>query len=286
MKKRRDRGRTVVCKRKVKKGLSLLLAAAAAGASLIMPVSAEESTVALVAVAPLVATPVEEQPTGNYVNTYLGFSRTELVRYLVTHAEEYLSTPYGNDPDAAPVVGEDGGMQCEGFVWSALFQVARKNRADVPFGSDAKTEPLGNGGGWVDWAYTHDIQPMAFDSKEEMLNSGILQKGDIIWSFDVNGPYGLSNRNHVGFFWGDTPDDDKMWHSGQIGVGHVYEGSAEGNRITEIVSVADSPSVWWVFHLSPDRRYRPVAWRGKPHILKDAVEEKTEKEIVFFDNGF
>ena len=40
-----------------------------------------------------------------------------------------------------------------------------------------------------------------------MLNSGIAQKGDIIF-FKTDG----SIDCHIGFFWGDNPYDNKMWH--------------------------------------------------------------------------
>ena len=142
----------------------------------------------------------------SYVNDYLGFTRTDLVSYLTDHAEEYLGTPY-EEVTKQPVLGLDGHMQCEGFIWDAMRAVATQNETDIPCGN-ILTEPA-NGGGWVNWSYYHDVDPISFNTKEEMLSSGILEKGDVIWSFDVSGPYGLSNSNHVGFFWGDDPSDDK-----------------------------------------------------------------------------
>ena len=216
------------------------------------------------------------------VNDYLGFSRTDLVNYLVTHADEYLGTPFGDDAYACPTPGTN--LQSEGFVWSVMYNVATENRDDVPCGS-AVTAPAGNGGGWVNWAYYHDIEPLTFDSKEEMLASGKLEKGDVIWSFDTAGPYGLSNANHIGFFWGDDPSDDVFWQSGVQNSPVIYAGSAQCNRITPIESVAAVPSVWWVFKLSHDPEWDGSAWAGLPEMDRsgaaaeaDADAEDREKE--------
>lgn len=46
-----------------------------------------------------------------------------------------------------------------------------------------------------------------FRSVRDMLNSGYAQKGDIIF-FKTNGAIDC----HIGFFWGDTPYENKMWH--------------------------------------------------------------------------
>ena len=97
-----------------------------------------------------------------------------------------------------------------------------------------------------------------------MLASGILEKGDIIWSFDAGGPYGISGGNHVGIFWGDTPSEDRFWHTAEETSGPVYAGRKDGNRITKIQSLASSPSVWWVFKLSPYEKYQASDWYDKP----------------------
>ena len=280
MTKKADKGRSVLCIGK--KGLSLLVAGSFVVAGFFMPVKAHalENGTPIVAVTvttsdrtPLEAVPVEREEIvmpDSFVNDYLGFTRTEFVRYLVNHAEAYLATPYTFDDLANPVAGEEGGMQCESFVWSAMFQVATQNRADVPCGA-AQTEPLGNGGGWVDWAYYHGVEPIEFDSKSEMLSSGILEKGDIIWSFDAAGPYGISSGNHVGIFWGDTPSDDRFWHCAEEIPGQVFAGRKDGNRITKIQGLVDTPSVWWVFKLSPDTKYKASEWKGKPKVTESVA---------------
>ena len=231
-----------------------------------------------------VVPPKTQKLNGNYVNDYLGFTRTDLVSYLVNHANEYLTTPCGFYGSASPTPGADGNLQCEGFIWSAMYNVATQHLEDVPCGS-ASTAPVGNGGGWVNWAYYHDIEPLEFGSKEEMLASGMLEKGDVIWSFDTAGPYGLSNANHVGFFWGDTPSDDKFWQSGLNISEGVIAGRPDGNQITPIESAAGAPSVWWVFKLSDDGSWDEASWTGLPNagtgIYTDPVieeEQDTEED--------
>ena len=240
---------------------------------------------------PLMASPVEQKEAvpltatslipevkipDSYVNDYLGFTRTDLVSYLVEHADAYLGTPY-KEETVAPVLGKSGHMQCEGFIWDVMLAVSTQHENDVPCGN-ILTEPA-NGGGWVNWSYYHDVDPITFNTKEEMLASGILEKGDVIWSFDYAGPYGLSNSNHVGFFWGDDPHDDKFWESAVDTGKAFYAGSADGNRIAGIESMSAYPSVWWVFKMSPDSGYDPQAWAGLPTAgITDTAETSEEKD--------
>lgn len=226
---------------------------------------------------PLEATSLipEVKRPDSYVNDYLGFTRTELVSYLVENADAYLGTPY-KEETVAPVLGTDGHMQCEGFIWDVMRSVATRNETDIPCGN-IRTEPA-NGGGWVNWSYYHHVDPITFNTKEEMLASGILEKGDVIWSFDAAGPYGLSNSNHVGFFWGDDPHDDKFWESADATGAGFFAGSADGNRIAGIESMTAYPSVWWVFKLSPDTGYDPVVWAGLPEAGTTDPSDKTDEE--------
>ena len=303
MKTKTDGGRSVFrfayAGKPVAAGLSLLLVCAAAGTPFIAfeTVHAEEDRKPLAAVAvtaePLVAVAVtaqtpevkqyepleatslipEVQRPDSYVNDYLGFTRTDLVSYLVENAEEYLGTPY-KEETVAPVLGKNGHMQCEGFIWDVMLAVSTQNQNDVPCGN-ILTEPA-NGGGWVNWSYYHNVDPITFNTKEEMLASGILEKGDVIWSFDYGGPYAFSNSNHVGFFWGDNPHDDKFWESAVKTGTEVYAGTADGNRISEIESMSKTPSVWWVFKLSPDTSYEADSWAGLPAAGAAASSEEKE----------
>ena len=312
---RTDKGRSVYSSRRAVKpvalSLSLLLVCAAIGTSFIAfqkEAKAEEDRKPLAAVsvaaeplvavavgaaerketsAPLEAMAVTAEPLeatslipevkkpDSYVNDYLGFTRTDLVSYLVENADSYLGTPY-KEETVAPVLGVNGHMQCEGFIWDVMLAVATQNETDIPCGN-IRTEPA-NGGGWVNWSYYHNVDPITFNTKDEMLASGILEKGDVIWSFDVSGPYGLSNSNHVGFFWGDDPHDDKFWESADATGSEFFAGSANGNRIAGIESMSAYPSVWWVFKLSPDSSYDPTMWTGLPAAGVIDPSEETEEE--------
>ncbi len=72
-----------------------------------------------------------------------------------------------------------------------------------------------------------------------MLSSGILEKGDIIMSV-AQGNFG---DFHIGFFWGDSPSENRFWHS--IG--------SYGNIISKIVNYKNkTPSgyYWYVIKLA------------------------------------
>ena len=191
-----------------------------------------------------------------YVNDYFGFTRSDLVLYLLENQEEYLGTPYEETEGESQEPGADGHMQCEGFVWNVLHAVAQKNAENVPCWEGADTSPYKNGGGWVDWIYSQDIVYDTFSSKEEMLASGVLEKGDIIWSFDEGGPMSVSDYHHVGFFWGDSSDDDVFWHSSEFAFTKTYEGEEGANRISQIEGATESVSQWWVIKLSTDEDFQ------------------------------
>ena len=72
-----------------------------------------------------------------------------------------------------------------------------------------------------------DIAAYTFRDKSELLASGLAQKGDILLMWWSLSPFDDGADNHIGFFWGDSPSEDKMWHSS------TYPQS--GNQISEIV---------------------------------------------------
>lgn len=66
-----------------------------------------------------------------------------------------------------------------------------------------------------------------------MLNSGYLDKGDIIWMF--NGSENtLSDYHHVGIYWG-AGKSDVLWHS----IGSV--GDKKGNMQSAITPLSNNP---------------------------------------------
>jgi len=187
---------------------------------------------------------------GSYLTDYLGFKREDLVSYLYANMDTFVGTPYHESPDEYPTPGQDGHMQCEGFVWYVLHAVATQNTENIPCG-DASTQPYGNGGGWVNWLFSSGVNFEAYDSIDDMLASGTMRKGDIMWLFDAGGPYSISDAHHTGFFWGDTSDDNKFWHSSQVALSQTYAGEEAENRISQIEGMTDASniSVIWVIHL-------------------------------------
>ncbi|HBG67004.1 MAG TPA: hypothetical protein DDW60_00040, partial [Kandleria vitulina] len=127
-------------------------------------------------------TPVMAANSMKYdLTDYFGVTRNEVVSYLTKNKSRFLGTPYGADKaHEDPVPGKKGHMQCTGFIWYVLYNMPVKKhhaRNEIPDGVSA------NKVGWVSWANKNNIRYYDFKTKKDMLNSGILEKGDIIWSF-------------------------------------------------------------------------------------------------------
>lgn len=147
----------------------------------------------------------------------------------------YLGTPYNGWPltpenclrpnGAYP---GNGGMNCTGFVASVL----RKCGADL-----SEIASFGYSGGeanaynWFKWMQKNAVESYHFQTISELLASGYAQKGDIIFfdpvSWEVEGA-----DCHIGFFWGDSPSDNRFWHSSIL--------PARTNSITELMGKCES----------------------------------------------
>lgn len=67
--------------------------------------------------------------------------------------------------------------------------------------------------GWYPFYRQYDVERYYFKTKSEMLNSGVLQKGDIIYQY-LSGDESKGNgQDHIGIFYGNSSSDDKLWHS-------------------------------------------------------------------------
>ena len=193
----------------------------------------------------------DENTSGReFLCDYLGFTRDDLVSYLYDNMSTFVGTPYHESPTEVPTPGSDGHMQCEGFIWYVLHAVATENTENIPCG-DASTEPYANGGGWVNWLYHGNVRYETYASVDDMLASGTMRKGDIIWLFDAGGPFSYSDYHHTGFFWGDTPSDNRFWHSSELALSTTYAGEKAENRISEIEGMTEESniSVIWVIYL-------------------------------------
>lgn len=186
--------------------------------------------------------------SGVWVDTsgpVLGVSRQRLLEQLISHENDsyYLGTRY--DTSLSPVCctypnGEprsDGftGMNCGGFVSHAyakaggdLSKIAN-NQSNSPWPGGPGRGSFCNAYRWYGYALDSGATVLQFNSVSELLASGEARKGDLVFFYPFN-PY--STDCHIGFFWGDTPYENRFWHS--------FGGM--GNSISEFVS--DGPS--WV----------------------------------------
>lgn len=186
--------------------------------------------------------------SGVWVDTsgsVLGVSRQRLLEQLISHENDsyYLGTRY--DTSLSPVSctypnGEprsDGftGMNCGGFV-SHVYAKAGGDLSKIANSQSNSPWPGGPGRGsfcnayrWYGYAIDSGATVLQFNSVSELLASGKARKGDLVFFYPFN-PY--STDCHIGFFWGDTPYENRFWHS--------FGGM--GNSISEFVS--DGPS--WV----------------------------------------
>jgi hypothetical protein len=204
-------------------------------------------------------TPVMAANSMKYdLTDYFGVTRNEVVSYLTKNKSRFLGTPYGADKaHEDPVPGKKGHMQCTGFIWYVLYNMPVKKhhaRNEIPDGVSA------NKVGWVSWANKNNIRYYDFKTKKNMLDSGILEKGDIIWSFVDGGVTTKNGSHHVGFFWGDSPHDDKYWHSSnrqdKTSKGNLIEGIVTGNRISKIEPKKPTVKLWRVYKWKTVKKYR------------------------------
>ena len=183
----------------------------------------------------------------------LGMDGAAYIEWLESHESDdyYIGTPYcpgwvdgmsgdyrNPNGDCQGAYGEAdrpgvAGMNCTGFVWHALYKPT--------LASGGNTSMIPAISGWVTFYRNYNIRRYYFSSKAEMLNSGVLEKGDIIWSFDGGSESSISDNHHVGIFWGDDSHEDRFWHSV-----NVSNTTNQGwNVITDIQSKVQT-SLWVV----------------------------------------
>ena len=220
-----------------KRILSLLLAVVLMFGALPFSVSADEITISgssgdvpvLYSQDPFNTVKSEVEGGTNYM-TSVGVTREAIVRELESHENDdfYLGTPYEGG-DAQSPNGDTGynghaGLNCGGFVSYVLraagldAEKAMEIMQEVPgttnwFGSGKPYDILAGASNYMNLIKNYDISAYAFRTKQELLNSGLAEKGDIIvmWWSDSPGADGADN--HIGFFWGEKSDDDVLWHS-------------------------------------------------------------------------
>ena len=164
----------------------------------------------------------------NYMTSY-GVTRQSIVRELEAHEDDnyYLGTPYeGGDaqsPNGDTSYNGHAGLNCAGFV----SYVLRKAGLDAEtvmevmhqtpvnqYGSGLPYDWLAGASNYKNLIENGNISAYAFRTKQELLSSGLAEKGDIILMWWSKTPGADGADNHIGFYWGNYDGEDKMWHSG------------------------------------------------------------------------
>ena len=196
---------------------------------------------------------VSTYAAGQTIDQALGATKTvESVLSQHENDEYYLTTPYGNKGphgeggaintwDCWKPKGEYGSgayMNCAGFVVTVL-RACGANTSIIGNYTAKDGYNKGNEANASKWeAYCRDNNAVSytFSSKEQMLASGILEKGDIIYMEPVDWNHSNSDC-HIGFFWGSNSSEDLFWHSSSHADGIVkgyFPNSAGGNVISKI----------------------------------------------------
>ena len=196
---------------------------------------------------------VSAYAAGQTLDQALGATKTvESVLSQHENDEYYLTTPYGNKGphgeggaidtwDCWKPKGEYGSgayMNCTGFV-VAVLRACGANTSII--GNYTAKDGYNKGNEtnaykWDEYCRDNNAVSYTFSSKEQMLASGILEKGDIIYMEPADWNHSNSDC-HIGFFWGSNSSEDLFWHSSSHADGIVkgyFPNSAGGNVISKI----------------------------------------------------
>ena len=165
----------------------------------------------------------------NYM-TSVGVTREAIVQELESHENDdfYLGTKYVGGDAQSPngdtsYNGGKVGMNCAGFISYVLRKAGLDAETTMEimhqtpvsqFGSGLPYDWLAGASNYKNLIENGNISAYAFRAKQELLSSGLAEKGDIILMWWSDTPGEDSADNHIGFFWGEASDDDVMWHSG------------------------------------------------------------------------
>ena len=196
---------------------------------------------------------VSTYAAGQTIDQALGATKTvESALSQHENDEYYLTTPYGNKGphgeggaintwDCWKPKGEYGSgayMNCAGFV-VAVLRACGANTSIIGNYTAKDGYNRGNEANaskWEEYCRDNNAVSYTFSSKEQMLASGILEKGDIIYMEPVDWNHSNSDC-HIGFFWGSSSSEDLYWHSSSHADGIVkgyFPNSAGGNVISKI----------------------------------------------------
>lgn len=247
-------------------------------------------------------------PTGNAyafeqkLDVYLGAQPGSLYRFLSAHENDgyLLGTPYRSifaagsnqynvmSPNGDPYNGSPS-LSCTGLVAYSM----RAAGADIePIGQVANRHGgIANGFNWEDFCLVAPIEKYSFATKNEMMSSGVLEKGDIIYMKSKTAGADM----HTGFFWGENPYDEKFFHShptfGGVAITHINDAWAYTYYVFKNSYIGDQ-SRWekwgdsWVYFKS-DGQMKISGWEfinGKWYYF-DAAESNGQTIGVMYNGS-
>lgn len=175
---------------------------------------------------------------GKTISQVLGMNPQTYMDWLTSHEYDnyYIGTPYETydyrnpNGDCKGAYGKydtpgQAAMNCTGFVWHVLYKATKA--------SGGNTDIIPADIGWYTFYTSNNISRKYFSSKTEMLKSGYLTKGDIIWMYNGS-ETSIKDDHHIGIYWGDGKSDI-LWHS----IDAV--GNKRGNVQTVITPKANNP---------------------------------------------
>lgn len=213
-----------------------------------------------------------------YLGDLLGVTRAEFIGSLNDNSKAYLGTPYKSDwpaptdyqtgpwyskgyhpyEDSAWDGSSGYGMNCAGFIARVLCDQGAEKTAFMQKWYDLHQWKWANAESFYKTAIAMDVRHYDFTSKEAMLASGKLTKGDIVYI----DPHDNANA-HIGIFWGSTSSSDRFWHSI-----FYHDSTTDGeNMISEIYGKV-STGTFTVFKFDEP---------GRLEIVKESASAKTSK---------
>ncbi len=184
------------------------------------------------------AASVPAEVKGKTLSQVLGMDVDVYINWLLKHKSDdyYLGTPYkpydhrnplGDCNNAYGMADTKGvaAMNCTGFVWHVLYKSTKS--------SGGNTDIIPALSGWYSFYTNNKISRKYFSSKSDMLKSGYLDKGDIVWMFHGS-ETSVSDYHHIGIYMGDGKSD-VLWHSID------KAGNEKGNVLTTITPKSSTP---------------------------------------------
>lgn len=152
------------------------------------------------------------------VAEFLGVSPDRVLNKLKQHEHDryYLGTPFKGlwlpvEQNMSPLGKPNKygpGFNCTGFV-ATVFNEAGARTSEIT----KRANDWGGIGNAYNWrnALLPNVEYYTYNSVAALLKGGKAEKGDILY-FEPN--FAIPGYDpHIGFFWGNTPSHNRMWHS-------------------------------------------------------------------------